>query len=338
MDESQKAGQLRTVFMGTPDFAAAVLSRVLDSGLADMAGIYTQPDRPCGRGHKCTPSPVKMLAIEQDIPCYQPVNFKDPADVEQLAALKPDILLVAAYGLILPQRVLDIPLLGPWNVHASLLPRYRGAAPIQRALMDGEAETGVTIMRMEAGMDTGPMLIKRSIPIGPDENAGSLHDRLAALGGDMAVEAMELLIKGPVNPLPQDPGLATYAPKLTKEDTLLRWDRPVREVHDHIRAMYPRPGASFMVELPGENRRIRLQAAPGGYSLGLPSPAPPGCILGLSGGSLEIACLDGVYRLPSIKPEGKKFMDATAFACGYLSRIDPSLPLVCPPPAGFCPD
>lgn len=319
--------------MGTPDFAAAVLSKVLDSGTATVAGVYTQPDRPCGRGHKCLPSPVKLLAIEEDLPCFQPVNFRDPAAVEQLAALKPDVLLVAAYGLILPQAVLDIPRLGPWNVHASLLPKYRGAAPIQRAIMAGETETGVTIMRMEAGLDTGPMLIKRVIPIGPDETAASLHDRLAALGGDMAAHTLELLAAGPVHPEPQDGSLATYAAKLTKDDTQIDWSRPAAQVHDHIRAMHPRPGAFFQVDFPGENRQIRLQASPGAYLRELPADTPPGRILGLSGGSLQIACADGIYLIPSMKPEGKKFMDATAFTCGYLSKVTPGSHLACPPPA-----
>lgn len=319
--------------MGTPDFAAAVLAKVLDAGAARVVGVYTQPDRPCGRGHKCQPSPVKLLALEEDLPYYQPLNFKDPAAVAELAALRPDVLLVAAYGLILPQSVLDVPRLGPWNVHASLLPRYRGAAPIQRAIMDGERQTGVTIMRMEAGLDTGPMLLKHAILIGADETAGSLHDRLASLGGDMAVETLKLLSGGPVHPEPQDGSQATYAAKLTKEDTQIDWARPASQVHDHIRAMHPRPGAFFSVEFPGENRQIRLQASPGSFLPGLPPDTPPGRILGLSGGLLQIACTDGIYQIPSVKPEGKKFMDAQAFACGYLNKIDCNLPLVCPPPA-----
>ncbi|WP_243357629.1 methionyl-tRNA formyltransferase [Fundidesulfovibrio terrae] len=319
--------------MGTPDFAAATLKKVIQSGAGEVVGVYSQPDRPCGRGHKCVPSPVKRLALEHGVPVFQPLNFKTPEAVAELASLTPDVLLVAAYGLILPQSVLDIPKLGPWNVHASLLPKYRGAAPIQRAILAGETETGITIMRMEAGLDTGPMLIRREVSIGPDEDAGSLHDRLAALGGEMAVEALGMLATGPVAPVPQDGAKATYAAKLTKDDTHIFWDRPVQEVHNRIRAMSPRPGAFFTLAIPGENRQIRLQALPGRYSQGVAADAPPGCVLGLSEGMLRISCADGVYMLPSIKPSGKQFMDATAFSCGYLSKVDPGLPLVCPPPA-----
>lgn len=326
---------MKTVFMGTPDFAAATLSRVLASGLTEVVAVYTQPDRPCGRGHKCTPPPVKRLALEHGLPVYQPQNFKDPAAVAELAALSPDILLVAAYGLILPQPVLDIPRLGPWNVHGSLLPKYRGAAPIQRAIMNGETETGITIMRMEAGLDTGPMLLHRAIPIGPNETAGELHDRLATVGGDMAVAAVTLLAAGPVTPKPQDNSLTSYAAKLSKHDTFIRWDRPVVAVHNHIRAMSPKPGAFFSIVLPGENRQIRLQAFPGGYSRDQVPVSPPGSVLGLFSGKLRIACSDGIYEIPLIQPAGKKIMDATSFACGYLKKIDPSFPLVCPAPESF---
>ncbi|GFK95349.1 Methionyl-tRNA formyltransferase [Fundidesulfovibrio magnetotacticus] len=318
--------------MGTPAFAAEVLQAVLDSGAARVKAVYTQPDRPCGRGHKCLPSPVKQLALERGLPVMQPLNFKEQAAVDELAAFAPDVLLVAAYGLILPQNVLDIPRLGPWNVHASLLPRHRGAAPIQRSILAGDAETGITIMRMERGLDTGPMLLKRATPITLEDTGGSLHDRLARMGAELAVEALKLLENGPVAPEPQDDALATHAAKLSKDDTLIRWDRPVREVHDRIRAMSPKPGAYFHIDIPGENRCIRLQAHPGAFSQGDTQGSPPGRILGLSGEGLSIACFDGVYHVSQLTPAGKKRMDAAAFACGYLNRIDPTLPLSCPPP------
>jgi len=327
-----RQGSLGVVFMGTPDFAAEVLRAVLDSAGAEVLAVYTQPDRPCGRGHKCTPPPVKRLALEHGLPVLQPLNFKAPDDVARLAAFRPDVLLVAAYGLILPQAVLDIPRLGPWNVHASLLPRHRGAAPIQRSILAGDAETGITIMRMEKGLDTGPMLLKRATPISRDDTGGTLHDRLAAMGSKLAVEALELLGRGPVSPAPQDDSQATHAVKLTKADSLIRWDLPVQSVHDRIRAMSPRPGAYFHIDMPGENGRIRLQAHPGSFAQGDTRDMPPGRILGLSEGRLSIACADGFYHLPSVTPSGKKCMDATAFACGYLSKLDPSLPLSCPPP------
>jgi len=318
--------------MGTPDFAAEVLGAVLASGTTDVLAVYTQPDRPCGRGQKCAPTPVKRVALEHGLSVLQPLNFKDPADVGRLAALRPDVLLVAAYGLILPQAVLDIPRLGPWNVHASLLPRHRGAAPIQRAILAGDAETGITIMRMEKGLDTGPMLLKRSTSIAPDDTGGTLHDRLAALGAGLAVETLGLLAAGPVHPQCQDDALATHAAKLTKADTFIRWDLTVREVHDRIRAMSPKPGAYFHIDIPGADRRIRLQAHPGDFEQGDTSGTPSGRILGLSNGRLSIACADGVYHISALTPAGKKRMDATAFACGYLSRLDPSLSLSCPPP------
>lgn len=318
--------------MGTPDFAAAALQSVLSHGAARVVGVYTQPDRPCGRGQKCAPPPVKTLAQKHGLPVFQPTGFKDPQAVAQLAALAPDVLLVAAYGLILPSSVLDIPRLGPWNVHASLLPKYRGAAPIQRAIMAGESETGITIMRMEAGLDTGPMLLKRSVPIGEDETGGGLHGTLAALGGEMAVEALRMLAAGPVHPQEQDASRATYAAKLTKADTLIDWSLPAQEAHNRIRAMWPRPGASFLLELPGENRRIRLQAAPGRILQARPRETPPGRVVGLSDEAIIISCSDRLYGIPSIKPDGKKFMSAQAFACGYLHKFDAVLPLVCPPP------
>jgi len=313
----------RIVFMGTPDFAAAILGAVIASRSADVAGVYCQPDRPCGRGHKCAPPPVKALAQQHGLPVFQPLTFKDPEAVAALAALSPDILLVAAYGLILPQAVLDIPRLGPWNVHASLLPRHRGAAPIERAILAGETQTGVTIMRMERGLDTGPMFLAREIPIGPDETSGSLRDRLAGLGGVMAVEAVEHIAQGRVSTTPQDNALATYAPKITKDDAMIRWDEPAAQIHNRIRAMSPRPGAFFVLELPDANRRIRLQTLPGTFTHIMTPPTPPGCIQGLSHDMLSIACADGIYSIASLKPEGKNWMDAASFARGYLNKLTP---------------
>ena len=179
--------------MGTPDFAAASLRHLLTWGGCDIVGVYAQPDRPCGRGQICTPPPVKVLAMEKRLPVFQPLNFKAQPEVDQLAALKPDLLLVAAYGLILPQSVLDIPPLGALNVHASLLPEYRGAAPIHRAIMDGRHVTGITIMRMEAGLDTGDILLQRSLAIGIEDTAQTLHDELAEMGGRLLVDALELV-------------------------------------------------------------------------------------------------------------------------------------------------
>ena len=321
--------------MGTPDFAAVVLDAVLSSGAARISAVYTQPDRPCGRGQSCQPSAVKRLALACGLPVRQPVNFKDPSEVQALVALAPDVLLVAAYGLILPLAVLDAARVMPVNVHASLLPKYRGAAPIQRAILNGETRTGITIMRMEAGLDTGPMLLSSPLDIGPDETAGQLHDRLAALGGELLVQALGKLRQGGLTPTPQDDAQASYAAKLAKHEARIDWTRPAREVHDRIRAMAPRPGAFFTVDLPGTRDPLRLIASPG--AIGQPKPAeiPPGRVLGLVDDHLAIACRDNLYLLGEIRPSGKKPMDARSFACGYLNRLDPALPLDCQPDPGL---
>ncbi|MBU1248529.1 MAG: methionyl-tRNA formyltransferase, partial [Proteobacteria bacterium] len=187
----EQLDRLRVVFMGTPDFAAVVLRHLRGYAGCEVVGVYTQPDRPCGRGRECRPSVVKLFAQESGYPVFQPENFKDQKDRDALAALRPDVLVVAAYGLILPQAVLDIPSFAPLNVHASLLPRYRGAAPIQQAILNGDFVTGITIMRMEAGLDTGPILLQRSLRIGHDEHAGEVHDQLAEMGGALMVETLE---------------------------------------------------------------------------------------------------------------------------------------------------
>lgn len=309
---------MRIVYMGTPDFAATVLRALLSWRDGQVLAVYCQPDRPCGRGQVCQPGPVKRLALERGLPVCQPRNFKADEDVAALAALKPDVLVVAAYGLILPQRVLDIPRLMPVNVHASLLPKYRGAAPIQRAVLNGERVTGITIMRMTAGLDEGPALLSRALKIAPDETAADLHDQLAELGGNLAVEALARLADGRLAGLAQDPEQATYAAKLTKAEGHILWDRPAQAIHNQVRAMLPWPGAYFFWERDGQ-APLRLSLTAVGQ-LG-PAVAPgtrPGTLLGLEGDRLAIACQDRAYLLPGIKPEGKKAMDARAFVCGYL--------------------
>lgn len=311
--------RLKTVFMGTPEFAAVILARLLDSGCCEVPAVYTQPDRPCGRGLACKPSPVKALALERGISVRQPENFKDPAEVAALAALGPDVLAVAAYGLILPQSVLDIPKYLPVNVHASLLPKYRGAAPIQRALMAGEAATGVTIMRMEAGLDTGPILLQRALRIGENEHAGEIHDQLAAMGGELLVDALGRLRQGRLLSLPQDDALASHAPKLSKEEGLIDWNRPAAEIHNRIRAVHPWPGA-YYTWCPHGKKPLRLSVHPGKIGPEPEHKAEPGTILGEMDGMLAVQTADHVYLTPEVKPEGKKALDATAFTCGYLSK------------------
>lgn len=231
---------LRIVFAGTPEFAAAHLKALLDTP-HQIVAVYTQPDRPAGRGQKLMPSPVKQLAAENAIPVLQPPSLKDAAAQAELAALEPDLLVVVAYGLILPQAVLDIPRFGCINSHASLLPRWRGAAPIQRAVQAGDAESGVTVMQMEAGLDTGPMLLKVRTPITAEDTGGSLHDRLAELGPPAVIETIAGLASGTLMGEVQDDALANYAHKLNKDEARIDWSRPAIELERLIRAFNPWP-------------------------------------------------------------------------------------------------
>lgn len=305
--------------MGTPDFAAVSLRHLLDWDGCEVVGVYCQPDRPCGRGQVCTPPPVKLLAMEARLPVFQPLNFKDQADVDQLRALEPDLLLVAAYGLILPQSVLDIPRLGAINVHASLLPEYRGAAPIQRVIMDGRPVTGITIMRMEAGLDTGDILLQRSRAIGIMDTAQTLHDELAEMGGKLLVDALEKMDQGRLVRIPQDHARATYAAKLSKEEGRIDWNQPVLDVHNRIRGLFPWPGSWFDWNgMPGKT--LRLTVHPGTIGEPLPEGVEPGEIHGVAGDSVLIACADRLYAVPIIKPANSKPLRGREFYCGYLSR------------------
>ncbi|MBP9956602.1 MAG: methionyl-tRNA formyltransferase [Pseudomonas sp.] len=303
---------LRIVFAGTPEFAAVHLQALLDAGLAPVA-VYTQPDRPAGRGQKLMASPVKQLAVAHGIPVHQPATLRDAAAQAELAALAPDLLVVVAYGLILPQAVLDIPKLGCINSHASLLPRWRGAAPIQRAVQAGDAESGVTVMQMEAGLDTGPMLLKVTTPIADDDTGGSLHDRLATLGAAAVVEAIPQLAAGTLHGEVQDDALATYAHKLNKDEARLDWSRPAAELERLVRAFNPWPvchtslGAAalkvYAAELVEEGQ---------GEGQGA-----PGTILAASRDGLAVACGAGALRLTRLQLPGGKPLD---FADLYNSR------------------
>ncbi len=307
--------------MGTPDFARIILEHVLNWSGGRVVAVYTQPDRPCGRGQRPKASPVKLLALEKGIEVLQPAGFKDPADINTLESFKPDYMLVAAYGLILPQQVLDAARLMPLNVHASLLPRYRGAAPIQRAIMNGEVVTGISIMRMTRGLDSGPVILQRAMGIGISDTAGSLHDELARMGGQMLIEAMEGLETGNLALMDQNEPMATYAPKLTKNEGSIDWDQPVKEIHDRIRALFPWPGSYFDWPGPGQ-KMIRLQIYPGKIGPEKPEGVLPGTIMKEKDGFLPIACRDGFYLVPRIKPGGGREMDAKSFECGFLSKCD----------------
>ncbi|NMZ60014.1 methionyl-tRNA formyltransferase [Pseudomonas nitroreducens] len=298
---------LRIVFAGTPEFAAEHLKALLDTP-HEIVAVYTQPDRPAGRGQKLMPSPVKQLAVDHCLPVLQPPTLRDPAAQAELAALKPDLMVVVAYGLILPQAVLDIPRLGCINSHASLLPRWRGAAPIQRAVEAGDAESGVTVMQMEAGLDTGPMLLKVGTPISAEDTGGSLHDRLAELGPKAVVEAIAGLAAGTLRGEVQDGGLATYAHKLNKEEARIDWSRPADELERRIRAFTPWPVCHTTL---GDAALKVLGAKPA------PGKGEPGKILDASRDGLLVACGEGALLLTRLQLPGGKPL---AFADLFNSR------------------
>ncbi|KFN50816.1 methionyl-tRNA formyltransferase [Arenimonas malthae CC-JY-1] len=291
---------LRIVFAGTPGFAVPCLRAAAERG--EVVGVYTQPDRPAGRGRQLAPSPVKVEALARGLPVFQPENFRSKEAREALRALQPDLMVVVAYGLILPQSVLDIPRFGCWNVHASLLPRWRGAAPIQRALEAGDKETGVCLMQMEKGLDTGPVLLSLATPITADDTGGSLHDRLAALGAEVLADGLKLLRAG-MRPVPQpqpDEGV-TYAHKLDKAEARLDWSRPAPELANRVRAFNPWPVAE--AELAGE--RLRIHAA---RALDLAHGQPPGTVLAANRDGLDVACGEGALRLLQVQREGGRAM------------------------------
>jgi methionyl-tRNA formyltransferase len=293
---------MRLVFMGTPDFAAAILAALVEAG-HEIACVYCQPPRPAGRGHKLQPSPVQAWAEARGLSVRHPVSLKGQAEQAEFAGLKADAAVVAAYGLILPQAILDAPKRGCLNVHASLLPRWRGAAPIQRAILAGDEETGVAIMRMEAGLDTGPALLVEKLPITASMNAGDLHDALAALGARLIVRALENLDR--LVPEPQSEQGVTYAAKIGKEEGRLDWSLPAPLLARRVRAFAPLPGAWF--DHQGERFKVLKAEAETGQGT-------PGTILD---DALRVACGEGVLRLLILQRAGKGALDAQAFLRGY---------------------
>jgi methionyl-tRNA formyltransferase len=297
---------MRVIFLGTPSFAVPTLERLVEAG-HEVALVVTQPDRPRGRGQKPAPPPVKETALRRNLPVYQPERVRRPEAVEELRRAGVRAMVVVGYGQIIPQAIIDLAPLGIINVHASLLPKYRGAAPVQWAIANGETRTGVTTMRIDAGLDTGDMLLKAETGIGPDETAVELAARLAASGADLLIETLARLDTGTLASEKQDDAQATYAPLLKKEDGLIQWSRPARSIHDRVRGLQPWPGA--FTRWRGQSLHIwRSRVVPG--EAGMPgrivSPRP-----------LVVACGDGSLELIEVQLEGRKRMPAADFANGH---------------------
>jgi len=299
----------RIVFAGTPEFARASLQALTAAGHSVVA-VYTQPDRPAGRGRRLTASPVKHLAEDCGIPVLQPKTLRDPAVAADLKALRPDIMVVAAYGLLLPQNVLDIPTHGCLNVHASLLPRWRGAAPIQAAILANDAVTGISLMAMTAGLDCGPVFSTAELEIGSEESAGELHDRLASLGGELLVRDLGKILGGKT-PVNQDESLTTYAAKIQKQDAELDWSLPADQLHRHIRAYNPVPGAFFFAE---GDVRVKVWQA----TLVSDVDALPGTFTQYDSDGIVVACGKGGLNLRSLQLPGKR----RALAHEFVTQIE----------------
>lgn len=300
---------MRVVFMGTPDIAATCLNQILEDGF-QVVGVYTQPDRPKGRGMKMVYSPVKELALKYDLPVFQPETFREDEAVQQLRDLKPDVVAVVAYGRILPQRVLDIPSKGCINIHASVLPQYRGSAPYQWAVLDGLKETGVTAQHMALQMDAGDVIDVAKTPIGPDETAGELLDRLAVLGADLLSRTLARFVNGKVLGTPQNEAEVSFAPMLDKSMCPIDWNQTAQRVHDKVRGLHPWPVATTQIQ--GKRFKIHQTALTGEATA-----AAPGTILGLSKTGLRMACADQVIEIRSLQAEGGKRMAATDYFRGH---------------------
>ena len=298
---------MRVVFMGTPDIAATCLKKILADGF-EVVGVWTQPDRPKGRGMKMVQSPTKEVALANNIPVYQPENFRADEDVQALADLKPDVVAVVAYGRILPQRVLDIPALGCVNIHASILPQYRGSAPYQWAVLDGLKETGVTAQHMVREMDAGDVIDVAKTPIGENETAGELLDRLAVLGADLLSRTLQSFAEGTVSRTPQDPAGISFAPMLDKSMCPIDWNKTAQQVHNQVRGLHPWPVATM--ELKGQKFKVHATRIVEGKGL-------PGEILGLTKTGLKIACGEGAVEVISLQAEGGKRMNAPDYFRGH---------------------
>ena len=297
--------------MGTPELAGASLRALLNSPNLEMISVVTQPDRPKGRDLKLQPSPVKQIALQSGVQVLQPERARDEQFIRQMQDLRPELICVAAFGQILPRSLLDIPNFGCVNVHTSLLPKYRGAAPIQRAILDDEPETGVTIMKMDEGLDTGPILSQESTPISAEDNAGSLHDRLAVLGADLLLKTIPLYIRGELQPHAQPDG-ATYAPKIRKQDGHIDWSRPARTLWNQVRGLTPWPGTFTFFGAGSQRRLLKIHHASICEQSG-----EPGVVINASGNGIVVACGSSALRIDLLQLEGGKRLTAEQFLAGH---------------------
>ena len=304
---------MRVVFMGTPEIAATCLKKILCDGF-EVVGVYTQPDRPKGRGMKLMPSPVKEVALCENIPVFQPENFREEVTVEQLRALRPDVVAVVAYGRILPQKVLDIKPNGFINIHASILPQYRGSAPYQWAVLDGLKETGVSAQFMVREMDAGDVVGVSKTPIGPDETAGELLDRLAVLGADLLSETLTKYANNALVPQKQDPSGVSMAPMLDKSMCPINFEKTAQQVHNQVRGLHPWPVATTVIG--GVRFKVHATAV-----VDNPTAAPAGTVLGLTKTGLQIACGEGAIEIRSLQVEGGKRMAAVDYFRGHPLEV-----------------
>lgn len=311
---------MRIAFMGTPEFAVPTLAELVGSGF-EIAAVYTQPARPAGRGRGLRPSPVQAFAEAHGLPVRTPENFKDPVDKQAFADLELDAAVVVAYGLILPKAVLEAPRLGCFNLHASLLPRWRGAAPIQRAIMAGDTETGVMVMQMETGLDTGPVVVGERVEIGPEMTAGALHDVLARVGAGLMPRALAALERGGAAPTPQPEEGVTYAAKIEKSESRIDWTRPAVELDFHIRGLTPFPGAYF----PAADDRGLLQRIKVLRAVPVPGKGEPGAVLD---DRLTVACGEGALQIQEVQRAGKARANAADFLRGFKLPAGTRLPLM----------
>ncbi len=297
---------LRVIFMGTPEFACPTLQTLIDRG-ENVLAVITQPDRPKGRGQKLMPPPVKELALRHGLNVLQPNRVREAEFIQLLRDMQPDLIVVIAFGQILPKALLDIPPMGCINVHASLLPRYRGAAPLNWCLINGEAETGVTTMLMDPGLDTGPMLLKRATHIDENEDITALHDRMSIMGAELLSETVDALLDGSVKPHAQDDSQTCYAAMLKKEDGLINWNRPAREIHNQVRGLAVWPVACTSIN--GQVLKVfRTKVGEGSGN--------PGSVIRASKGIFEVACQEGSLFIEEMQLAGKKRLDCSSFLAG----------------------